>query len=179
MSAQLVPGRECGSCMLCCKLFDIKELAKPPGVWCGHAKPGRGCGIYGDRPGVCSGFYCGWRTDANLGPEWRPEKAKFFIADLPNGTIMILVDPGSPNAWRGEQYYPTIKVMAGILAEQGRQMFVQVGRRMIAILPDRDLDAGLVPLGQQVRVVSYMNNGRADYKVVIENDQNSRFPTKA
>src|ERR1700719_447449 len=48
---QLIPGRACGTCMMCCKVPAIEEFAKPPGVWCKHAVSGRGCGIYAERPG--------------------------------------------------------------------------------------------------------------------------------
>src|SRR4051794_3985517 len=47
----LVPGRACGSCMMCCKVPYIKEFEKPAGVWCKHAVAGKGCGIYESRPG--------------------------------------------------------------------------------------------------------------------------------
>ena len=47
----LVPGRACGTCMMCCKVPYIKEFEKPAGVWCRHAVPGKGCGIYESRPG--------------------------------------------------------------------------------------------------------------------------------
>src|SRR6267142_2123611 len=73
----LVPGRACGSCMMCCKVPHIEEFAKPAGVWCKHAVPGKGCGIYESRPGSCRAFYCMWMQDASFGPEWKPEKSKF------------------------------------------------------------------------------------------------------
>ena len=34
--ARVVPGRECGTCTLCCKLIAVAALGKPPGVWCTH-----------------------------------------------------------------------------------------------------------------------------------------------
>ena len=73
----LVPGRACGSCMMCCKVPYIKEFEKPAGVWCKHAVAGKGCGIYESRPGSCQAFYCLWMQDASFGPEWKPEKSKF------------------------------------------------------------------------------------------------------
>src|ERR1700730_8709696 len=94
-SPQLVPGRECGSCMMCCKVPPIKALKKPPGKWCPHAVFGKGCGIYADRPAVCSAFYCEWMRNPSLGPEWKPDKAKLVVS-FPD----IWVDPGVPNAWR-------------------------------------------------------------------------------
>ena len=39
----LVPGRTCGSCMLCCTVMQVEELNKPSGVKCSYAVTGRGC----------------------------------------------------------------------------------------------------------------------------------------
>src|ERR1700730_953620 len=51
-SPELAPGKACGTCMMCCKLPLIEELNKPIDRWCRHAVPGKGCGIYTDRPPV-------------------------------------------------------------------------------------------------------------------------------
>jgi len=64
----LVPGRACGTCMMCCKVPYIKEFEKPAGVWCKHAVAGKGCGIYESRPSSCRAFYCMWMQDASFGP---------------------------------------------------------------------------------------------------------------
>ena len=96
----LVPGRTCGTCMMCCKVPAIEEFAKPPGVWCRHAVSGKGCNIYADRPGSCRAFYCLWMQDASFGPEWKPEKAKFVVYVQRNGVnLQVAVDPSFPNAW--------------------------------------------------------------------------------
>ena len=50
----------CESCTLCCKLVGVKEIAKPPGKWCPHCAPGKGCGIYQERPAMCAAFQCLW-----------------------------------------------------------------------------------------------------------------------
>ena len=46
----LVPGRICGSCMLCCKVMIVDELNKPSGTLCRHAVLGKGCFIREQRP---------------------------------------------------------------------------------------------------------------------------------
>lgn len=72
---QLVPGRECGDCVACCRKLEIvdPELAKPANVLCKHCtKPG--CGIYDTRPSVCRSFFCLWRHDENLPDLMRPDK---------------------------------------------------------------------------------------------------------
>src|SRR3977135_545867 len=76
----LVPGRSCGTCIMCCKVYAIRELNKRAGQMCVHAERGCGCKIYDNRPDVCRSFYCMWRVDATLGPEWKPETARFVVA---------------------------------------------------------------------------------------------------
>ena len=76
---RVVPGRACGSCMLCCKVPYIEEFEKPPGVWCRHAAAGKGCTIYGSHPPACRAFYCHWMLDASFGPQWKPDRAKFVV----------------------------------------------------------------------------------------------------
>jgi hypothetical protein len=113
MTAEIVQGRECESCMMCCKAPTIRdpELEKPPGAWCRHAVPGKGCGIYDHRPGLCRRFYCHWMLNPALGPEWKPDRAKFVLYGdaLSTNRIDIVVDPAFPNAWTKEPYFTAIK----------------------------------------------------------------------
>ncbi len=165
---ETLPGRECGSCMLCCKLPGIVALEKPMGKWCRHATPGKGCGIYADRPQECRSFHCAWRLDARFGPDWKPDKARFFIAPLPDGNIHIMADPAAPGAWRDARYYPTIKVTAGQLMDRGKNLFVVIGRRIIVVLPERDVDVGIVPDGHRVNVRTHLRDGKRDCEIVVE-----------
>jgi hypothetical protein len=143
-----VPGRECGSCMMCCKVTSISEpeLQKPCGIWCQHAIKGRGCGIYDARPRVCRDFHCHWLINSNLGPEWKPERCKFVLFGNPNirNVIEILVDPAFPNAWMKPPYYETIKRWAVDAAERNRFVLIQIGSRFVAVLPDRVTELGKV-----------------------------------
>jgi hypothetical protein len=128
---------------MCCKTPTIKELEKPPGVWCRHAVTGNGCGIYESRPPVCQRFYCHWMLNPHLGPEWKPDKAKFMLyGDPPSGgqqLLNIAVDPNFPNAWMKPPFFAAIKKWAMDGAEQGRMLLVlvQIGARFIGVLPDR------------------------------------------
>ncbi|MDE2006191.1 MAG: hypothetical protein KGI51_06475 [Rhodospirillales bacterium] len=60
---QLVPGRECGPCTVCCVALTIEEptLRKVQGYRCPHLLKQGGCGIYETRPPTCSAYFCGWR----------------------------------------------------------------------------------------------------------------------
>ncbi len=73
MTRELVEGRECGGCSICCKVFMIKELQKFDYKWCTHARPGSGCAIYTHRPTVCQDFLCVWRLDPDLEHDHRPD----------------------------------------------------------------------------------------------------------
>lgn len=152
-AAVIVPGRACGTCMMCCKVPQIEELNKPPGVWCQHAVPGKGCGIYAERPGSCRAFYCSWMQDAALGPEWKPDRARFVVYLQRNGVnLQVAVDPAFPNAWTKQPYYDRLKLWARQNADQGRFVFVRIGQRMIVALPDSDRDIGRVDAEDQIVV---------------------------
>jgi hypothetical protein len=149
----LVPGRACGTCMMCCKVPAIEEFAKPPGVWCKHAISGKGCGIYAQRPGSCRAFYCLWMQDARFGPEWKPEKAKFVVYVQQNGVnLQVAVDPSFPNAWTKAPYQAQIRRWVADGAEKGRFVFVRIGARVIALLPGRDVDLGPVESHDEIVV---------------------------
>ena len=141
----IVAGRACGTCMMCCKLPHIEEFNKPAGVWCQHAAPGKGCGIYATRPQGCRDFFCSWMQDASLGPDWKPDRARLVVYLQRNGmNLQVAVDPAFPNAWVKAPYYARIKQWARDGAEQGRFVFVRIGLRMLVALPDRDADIGRV-----------------------------------
>ena len=95
---QIVPGRECGSCSLCCKVYNIVEIDKAAGKWCGQCKPGRGCKIHDNLPTECAQFNCLWRTDAAMPAQWKPDQAKMVTSIHPiTRNIQIQVDPGLPS----------------------------------------------------------------------------------
>jgi len=76
---ELVAGRDCGDCTVCCVVptIDLPEIQKAAGVACRHCS--RGCVIYESRPNVCREFFCGWRQLEELGDEWRPDRSGVFI----------------------------------------------------------------------------------------------------
>jgi hypothetical protein len=138
-----VPGRSCGACTLCCKVMGIVALGKPMGVWCRHCSES-GCTIYGERPRDCRVFYCAWLATAALGEEWRPDRSKLVLAyELGGARIAAYVDPDHPDAWRREPFYSALKQWARAPAPV-RQVVACLGRHTVAILPDRDVDLGIV-----------------------------------
>jgi hypothetical protein len=77
----LVPGRECGTCKVCCIVptIDTPAHQKKPGAVCRHCETGPGCSIYAERPQVCRTFICAWRTMGIFGPEWQPDKCGVMV----------------------------------------------------------------------------------------------------
>jgi hypothetical protein len=73
---ELIPGRDCGDCTVCCTWPTINkpEIQKVSGATCKHCTGG-GCAIYETRFPVCRGYFCAWRTVDIFGEDWRPDKS--------------------------------------------------------------------------------------------------------
>lgn len=138
-------ARQCGSCSLCCKLMEVPWLEKRAGNWCQHVQKGQGCSIYETRPDRCRGFQCGYLYWPQAGEHWFPARCKMAIYALDRTRMVILVDSDTPNVWKLEPHYSDIKRWAREAAgNQNQQVVVQIGKRLIAILPDRDIDLGVL-----------------------------------
>ena len=142
-STRVVPGRSCGACTLCCKLPKVEAVDKPAGVWCRHCKPGKGCTIYETRPDPCRKFFCAWMTMPGLGDEWKPLHSKLVVAvhGVGGSRMTVHVDPQRPDAWRAEPYYTNFRRWVRL---EGMTILVTVGKRYYTILPDRDVDLGIL-----------------------------------
>lgn len=142
---EIVAGRSCGTCTLCCKVLKITELQKPKGVWCRHCKPGDGCGIYDTKPNECSQFYCLFLLDNRLGDAWKPSRSKIvLVTEFEQNRVAAHVDPAFPGRWREEPYYSTLKRWAVDAAPHQGQVVVTINMRSIVILPTEDVDLGIV-----------------------------------
>jgi hypothetical protein len=138
------PGRECGACTMCCKVYTFPEIGKPAGVWCRYCTPGKGCKIHDNVPDPCRQFFCLWMTDGTMPAEWRPDRARFVLTVYPgNGFVYGQVDPGSPGAWRRAPYYDALRSMAKRLADERRLLVMFVGDEATLLTPDE-----AVPLGR-------------------------------
>ncbi len=147
----LVPGRFCETCTVCCKAFAIPEVEKEPGAWCRHVVQARGCGIHPDRPQTCRLFFCHWMRNGALGPEWRPDRARFVMyTEMEGRRLVVAPDVGVPGSWRRMPYYAQMKRWAALGAPKNNQLIVFTGRRATAVLPDRDVDLGTVGLGDRI-----------------------------
>ena len=148
--SQLVPGRNCGTCSLCCKVYSIAELNKPAGQWCPHLARGPGCTIYKSRPQDCRQFFCAWRLDPSLGPEWKPEVSRFVLsADPRYQALTVTVDPGAPLAWKREPYYSRLKSFSTRFFAENKRFLVNVRGHTNIVLPDRDVPLGVIVPGEE------------------------------
>jgi hypothetical protein len=154
------PGRDCGTCTLCCKVFDVPSLSKPAGKWCTHCAPGKGCGIHQTRPEHCRSFFCMWMTADWLGPEWKPEIAKFVMTIDPISKYMLVqVDPGSPKAWREKPYLEQFRHWARAMVPRDQLVVILNGNRATVVMPDGDTEVGVVGPQDRLGVKMRMTPG--------------------
>lgn len=134
---------ECGSCSLCCKVMRINEpLDKPAGVWCQHCTPGKGCGIYEQRPEPCQTFECLWlksQSRANqaerLPPELKPDRCHVVLSITQDGeNLIVLADPNYPGAWR----QPAVMKLVERITKAGKLAFLVDGEKRAVIDAWRD-----------------------------------------
>ncbi len=150
---EAAPGRACGACALCCKVYALPELEKPPGVWCGHCTPGRGCKIHDAPPEQCRRFYCLWMSDGSLPEAWRPDQAKFVLSIFPpNGFVYGQVDPGSPGAWRREPYFSGLRSLARTILSERRHVVMFLGEDATLVMPDEAVPLGRMTAADQFRI---------------------------
>jgi Fe-S-cluster containining protein len=148
-----VPGRSCGTCSLCCKVLAVQELNKPAGQWCRHAVPGSGCSHHAERPQACRQFFCSWRLDPDLGPEWKPEVSRFVLsADADRRALVVMVDPGVPLAWKREPYYARLKQLSELSFRQDGKVLVNHRGSITVLLPDRDVPIGVIDPAAEIVV---------------------------
>ena len=138
-----MPNRECGSCSLCCKVLEVKPLYKAAGQWCKHSRPGQGgCATHQLRPKACRNFSCLWLTEDWLGPEWKPEVAKFVLSLDGPDALLVTADPKQPRAWKREPYYGRLKTLAATALASNQVVVISDGTRKLLLLPDQEVLLG-------------------------------------
>jgi len=162
-------NRECATCGMCCKVFEIKEFNKLAGTWCHNFVAGKGCNVYVDRPQLCKDFVCQWLIDNTLGPEWKPDTAKFVLRFGSGGHLVLGLDPGAIMTWKSKLYLPRLRMWAAQLAELDRLVVAVGGSRnkTTVILPDRDVEIGELPEGMSIGLIKFFEGSRLRYEVDI------------
>jgi hypothetical protein len=119
---ELVAGRHCGECTVCCVTLhiDTAEFQKAPGIRCPHLCTEGGCSIYANRPATCRTYYCGWRYLGFLSDTWRPDRSGVLLAFTPSnelpkgyttGVSLILVSR-PPNGFTRALYHYVARLLA-------------------------------------------------------------------
>jgi hypothetical protein len=92
----------------------------------------------------------------SLGPEGKPDRAKFALIVTATGHLAACVDPGFPSAWRQPPYHQALQRWARERAASPSSAWpgvdVWVGRRCIILLPDGETDLGIVAADEEVRI---------------------------
>ena len=170
---QPAAGKSCGSCTLCCKVLGITALQKPHGTWCKHCTPGKGCGIYPERPEECRRFSCMWLLEPELGPEWKPDRSKIVLNLAPTGNgIVIRCDPGYPQAWRREPYYQKIHQWAFAARPHDGTVIVLVGKEMTIIAPEGEFPLGEVDEKRDRIATEFAGSRLVGFRVVRMDESN-------
>jgi hypothetical protein len=166
--AKVVSGRECGSCTLCCKVYNVVELGKAAGKWCSHCKPGRGCTIHDTLPNECAAFNCLWKTMPSMSMQWKPDQSKMVLTLHPEtNNIHVVVDPGLPSAWTRAPYHDQLRGLSKTNMAQGHLVVVLVNEVATLILPDQDVPLGVLKPDQVVSVKQETGPGGGVYDVKI------------
>jgi len=130
-------GRQCGKCVLCCKLLYVEALDKEAGTWCPwlHKQRTRGCSKYRKRPEACREFACLWlkgffdykldRPDA-CGVVWS-------VNEPPPGKVQIMlayeIHDGATDKGRGYD------VVMGLMRQNVPVMAMWPGRQRLLLPP--------------------------------------------
>ena len=145
----IVPGRSCENCTLCCKVLGIAELAKARNDVCTHCDWRKGCQIYIQRPGACRDFDCSYLLSPSLDDAWKPTTSHLVLGYMADADVtLVYVDPDHPGIWRQEPYYSRIKRWA--VSDTGYVM-VWEAKRLLALAGGEEFDLG-EPRADQVIV---------------------------
>jgi hypothetical protein len=115
--------------------LEVPGLALP-GKWCSFCRPGTSdgcCTIHDKRPDVCLGFNCFWRAEE--WPDWlRPDKCKIIFEALPGvSTILLSVDPGTPDAWKKKEILEVIEK----LRRKGRPLVLKTEKNTVFFITEK------------------------------------------
>lgn len=84
----------CGKCMMCCKLPEIREIQSPADAMCRNCDPTVGCKIYKNRPDECRNYWCMWARMEHTGEELRPDKCHVIFDKLSDDVISAKLEIG-------------------------------------------------------------------------------------
>jgi len=119
-----IPGKSCGSCVMCCTALEIPELQKPAGPACPNCIRTGGCTIYATRPQVCRDFECNWLVERKLPATMRPDRiGTILMEDDDTGEYRAVCAPERPLAWRNPRVFAHLVTVA----KSGRTVVAKAG----------------------------------------------------
>ena len=163
----IAPGRDCGTCTMCCKIMRVPEIEKPMDKWCPHCVIGKGCGIYEERPTSCREFLCVYLLDGTMGEHWKPSHSRMVLSNQVESVLRVFVDPDRPDVWRKQPYYADLKKWAANAARLKSVVVVQSGDNITVVLPDRDKPFGKLEPNQRLQLTTRMGPRGPEYDVEI------------
>ena len=112
---------------------------------------------------------------------WRPSNSKIVLAaDADHNRIVAHVDPDRPRAWLKDPFYKTLKEWSIAAMPQDGQVLVCIGRKMIVILPNKDVHLGIVADDEVIVTKQTLMDGRIVYDAFkMKRDDPSARPSKA
>lgn len=124
--------KNCGDCVLCCKLLRVPTLEKPVGVWCKHFKKNQGCLIYNERPTECRNFNCLWLQSNAMDEGLKPSRCGIvFDLNREDRIVVAMVNPFKSNAWKSGKP----KLLIQQILRDGYIVWVSVGNQKNLLLP--------------------------------------------
>lgn len=169
LHALKVQGRDCGSCSMCCKVFDVPWVeSKPKGAWCRHCRPGRGCGIWDTRPVGCRSYYCQWFFAPMLGEEWRPDRAKFLMnVSRDEFWLEIVADHAQPKAWKREPYGAFLRKTAHERMTRNTGMMLHILDRRFIVTPTEEVEITQFGLDARFELSVETVRGAPQYRINV------------
>ena len=93
----------CGECTLCCTMFPVKWLDKPPLTDCKHCVLNKGCSIQDTKEDECRDFDCMYVQVSNVPLELRPDKCGIIFEKYSDRIIYGTVNPKAEISDMGKQ----------------------------------------------------------------------------
>ncbi|WP_245332086.1 hypothetical protein [Bradyrhizobium sp. NAS80.1] len=102
--------------------------------------------------------------------QWKPDQAKMVLTLHPEtNNIQVVVDPGLPSAWTRQPYHSQLRLLSKNNMVKGHLVMVFVNELATLILPDQDVQLGVLTREQVVSVTQEVGPNGGIYEVKIFN----------
>ena len=90
-----------------------------------------------------------------MGPEWKPSVCKMVLDSRPR-MLTVHADPAVSQPWRAEPYYSVLKRLSAQGLTRNVIVLVIEKRRSMVMLPDREVDLGVLAPGVRIAMERVM-----------------------